>query len=150
MPSFCVISLDIDRQEVFLDRILASDPDAAAQIVDHLRPNACSVVSLDPSRLRRLAEETEQLTEEDFAAWIKSFNVPQRGGTGPLTIRRWIAGAENYPDIKVGSSANELLQAAAGDLSNAAIIDTIRQTVFEASDGRIYTLTADAILERVE
>lgn len=150
MPSYCVISIDVDHQEVFLDLILANDSDNAAQIVDHLRPNACSVVSLDPARLRRLAEATSKLTEVDFAAWIQTFKEPAGRRTEPLTIRRWITGAANYPDIKVGGSVDELLRAAAGDLDNSGIVDTISQTVFEASDGCYYTLSAEAVLERAD
>src|SRR4051812_49365114 len=131
MSSFCVIAIDIDHQELFLDLVLADAPDGAAQIVGHLRPNATSVVSLDPMRLRRLAIETERLTEEDFAAWVKSFNKPTGGKTEPLTIRHWISGSSNYPDIEAGASADELLRAVAGDLNNSAIVDSISRTVFE-------------------
>ena len=150
MPAFCVIAIDVDHQEVFLDLVFADDSDGAAQIVDHLRPNATSVVSLDPRRLRKLAIETERLTEEDFAAWVESFNGPTGGRTEPLTIRRWIAGARNYPDIAAGASADELLRAVAGDLNNSAIVDTISHTVFHASDGCYYTVTAEAVLERAD
>ena len=150
MPGFCVIAIDVDHQEVFLDFVLADDADGAAQIVDHLRPNATSVVALDPIRLRRLAIETERLTEEAFAAWVETFNAPTGGQTNPLTIRRWIAGATNYPDIEAGASADDLLRAAAGDLHNSAIVDTISRIVFQASDGCYYTLTAEAVLERAD
>ncbi len=129
---------------------MADDADGAAQIVDHLRPIATSVVALDPIRLRRLAIETDQLTEEDFAAWVETFNAPTGGQTEPLTIRRWIAGAANYPDIEAGVSADELLRAAAGDLHNSGIVDTISRIVFQASDGCYYTMTAEVVLERAD
>ena len=150
MPGYCVIAIDADHQEVFLDLVLADDADGAAQIVDHLRPNATSVVALDSIRLRRLAIETDQLTEEAFATWLESFNAPTGGQTDPLTIRRWIAGATNYPDIEAGASADGLLRAVAGDLYNSGFADTISRIVFQASDGCYYTLTAEVVLERAD
>jgi hypothetical protein len=148
MPSFCVIAIDVDHQELFLDVVLADNADGAAQIVDHLRPNATSVVSLDPTRMWKLAKATEQLTEEAFVTWLESFNAPTGGQTEPLTIRRWIAGSASYPDVEAGASADDLLQAVAGDLNNSSIVDTISRIVFEASDGCYYTVTAEAVLER--
>jgi hypothetical protein len=78
------------------------------------------------------------------------FNRPSNWRTEPLTISRWIAGAANYPDIAVGASTDELLQAVAGDLNNSAIVDILSRTVFEASDGCYYTVTAEAVLERAD
>lgn len=150
IPAFCVIAFDPNRQEEWIDLVLADDVRGAVEIVSHLRTNATIATVLDPVRLRELAAATEQLTEQTFAAWVASLHQPTTRQPVPLTIRRWIAGAENYPDIAVGASADELLRAAAGDLSNSAIVDTIQQTVFETSDGRTYALTAEAVLERAD
>lgn len=150
MPSFCVVAFAPDRQEEWIDLVLADDVRGAAEIVSHLRTNATIVTVLDPVRLRELAVAAEQLTEQTFAAWVKSFNTPTGRRPASLTIQRWIAGADNYADVLEGASVDDLIRAAAGDLANSAVVDTISRTVFEANDGKFYSVSAEAVLERID
>lgn len=150
MPAFCVIAFDADRQQEWVDLVLADDVRGAAEIVSHLRTNATIVTVLDPVRLRKLAAAAEQLSEQTFAAWVKSFNTPTGRRPASLTIQRWIAGADNYADVLEGASVDDLIRAAAGDLTNSAVLDTLGRAVFEASDGNHYTVSAEAVLERID
>jgi hypothetical protein len=76
MARFCVIAYDADRQEVFFDSILADSAYNAAEIVGNVRPRALPVTALEPTRLRKLADAAESLTEESFVQWLVSFQEP--------------------------------------------------------------------------